>query len=52
MSADEGVCLHAGQVCVEPEGCGCPCSFCLAELDEARRDEDDELGAFDMAPGQ
>ena len=51
--ADEGVCLHAGQVCVETESCGCPCCFCVAEADEARRrDEDDELGAFDMAPGQ
>lgn len=40
--ADEGVCVHAGQVCMEPEGCGCPCSFCLAEADEAQRDEDDE----------
>lgn len=42
--ADEGVCLHAGQVCVETESCGCPCCFCLAEADEARRlDEDDYM---------
>lgn len=46
--ADEGVCVHAGQVCMEPEGCGCPCSFCLAELDEARRDEDPE--DLDLSP--
>lgn len=38
-AADAGVCLHAGQVCVETESCGCPCSFCLAEADEARRNE-------------
>jgi hypothetical protein len=42
--ADEGVCLHAGQVCVETESCGCPCSFCLAELDEARQAEEDPAG--------
>ena len=40
--ADEEVCRHAGQVCVETESCLCPCPFCLAEADEARRLEDDE----------